>query len=144
MNRKFTLIKSLALIIWLTLNFSFVPVRAASIPSSVTTSTPIKHLVIIFQENISFDHYFGTYSNATNPQDEPKFIAAQGTSTVNNLLTKNLLPPNNPNLSQPHRIDRSKPVTCSPLHGYTDEQKSYNGGKTNLFVQNDGKAPGCQ
>ncbi|MGC2571880.1 MAG: alkaline phosphatase family protein [Candidatus Nitrosopolaris sp.] len=144
MNRKFTLIMSLALIIWLTLNFSIVPARAASIPSSVTTSTPIKHLVIIFQENISFDHYFGTYPNATNPQDEPKSIAAQNTSTVNNLLTKNLLPPNNPNLSQPHRIDRSKPVTCSPLHGYTDEQKSYNGGKTNLFVQNDGRAPGCQ
>ena len=30
------------------------------------TSTPIKHLVVIFQENVSFDHYFGTYPNATN------------------------------------------------------------------------------
>jgi phospholipase C len=30
------------------------------------TATPIKHLVIIFQENISFDHYFGTYPNALN------------------------------------------------------------------------------
>jgi len=34
------------------------------------TATPIKHLVVIFQENVSFDHYFGTYpfvtsSNAT-------------------------------------------------------------------------------
>lgn len=26
--------------------------------------TTIKHLVIIFQENESFDHYFGTYPNA--------------------------------------------------------------------------------
>ena len=25
------------------------------------TTTPIKHLVVIFQENVSFDHYFGTY-----------------------------------------------------------------------------------
>jgi len=25
------------------------------------TATPIKHLVVIFDENISFDHYFGTY-----------------------------------------------------------------------------------
>src|SRR5436305_1190476 len=25
------------------------------------TATPIKHLVVIFQENVSFDHYFGTY-----------------------------------------------------------------------------------
>src|SRR5271168_4680673 len=30
------------------------------------TSTPIKHLVVIFQENESFDHYFGTYPNAEN------------------------------------------------------------------------------
>ena len=28
--------------------------------------TPIQHLVVIFQENISFDHYFGTYPNALN------------------------------------------------------------------------------
>jgi len=25
-----------------------------------STATPIKHLVVIFDENISFDHYFGT------------------------------------------------------------------------------------
>ena len=30
------------------------------------TATPIKHVVVIFQENVSFDHYFGTYPNATN------------------------------------------------------------------------------
>ena len=30
-------------------------------------ATPIEHLVVIFNENISFDHYFGTYPNATNP-----------------------------------------------------------------------------
>ncbi len=27
------------------------------------TKTPIKHLVVIFQENISFDHYFGNVSS---------------------------------------------------------------------------------
>jgi phospholipase C len=36
-------------------------------PSKPEASTPIKHLVVIFQENISFDHYFGTYPNALNP-----------------------------------------------------------------------------
>ena len=39
------------------------------------TATPIKHLVIIFGENISFDHYFGTYPVAENPAGEPKFEA---------------------------------------------------------------------
>ncbi|HEX2776015.1 MAG TPA: alkaline phosphatase family protein, partial [Candidatus Acidoferrales bacterium] len=44
---------------------------AAPPPPSVKTTTPIKHLVIIFQENVSFDHYFGTYPVATNPSGEP-------------------------------------------------------------------------
>ena len=26
-----------------------------------SAATPIKHVVVIFQENVSFDHYFGTY-----------------------------------------------------------------------------------
>ena len=33
-----------------------------------STATPIKHLVVIFGENVSFDHYFGTYPNALNPR----------------------------------------------------------------------------
>ena len=43
------------------------------------TQTPIKHLVVIFQENVSFDHYFGTYPNAANPSGEPAFEAAPNT-----------------------------------------------------------------
>ena len=41
----------------------------------VPTATPIQHIVVIFGENISFDHYFGTYPNATNPSGEPPFTA---------------------------------------------------------------------
>ena len=40
-------------------------------------ATPIKHLVVIFQENVSFDHYFGTYPYATNP-GASRFVAAPG------------------------------------------------------------------
>ena len=29
-------------------------------------ATPIKHLVVLFDENVSFDHYFGTYPYAAN------------------------------------------------------------------------------
>ena len=47
------------------------------------TATPIQHVVVIFQENVSFDHYFGTYPNATNPAGEPEFHAAAGTPSVN-------------------------------------------------------------
>jgi phospholipase C len=32
------------------------------------TTTPIKHLVVIFQENVSFDHYFGTLVERQRPE----------------------------------------------------------------------------
>ena len=44
-----------------------------------TTTTPITHLVVIFQENVSFDHYFGTYPYAQNTPGEPQFKASQDT-----------------------------------------------------------------
>jgi len=37
------------------------------------TTTPIKHIVVIFQENVSFDHYFASYPRADNPVGEPRF-----------------------------------------------------------------------
>ena len=38
--------------------------RALAQPQS--TKTPIEHVIVLFQENVSFDHYFGTYSKAEN------------------------------------------------------------------------------
>ena len=49
------------------------------------TRTPIQHVVVIFQENVSFDHYFGTYPNAANTDGQP-FIAAPDTPAVDGLL----------------------------------------------------------
>jgi hypothetical protein len=54
-------------------------------PNSFPTTTPIKHLVVIFGENISFDHYFATYPNATNPTGEPKFFPSAWTPNINGL-----------------------------------------------------------
>lgn len=51
----------------------------------VPTSTPIEHVVVIFEENQSFDHYFGTYPEAKNIMGESPFHAAVGTPTVNGL-----------------------------------------------------------
>ena len=57
-------------------------------PTAATrTATPIKHLVVIFQENVSFDHYFGTYPNALNPVGQPTFTAKKGTPTVDIVTT---------------------------------------------------------
>src|SRR3981081_516948 len=35
------------------------------------TRTPIRHVVVIFGENVSFDHYFGTYPHAANTDGQP-------------------------------------------------------------------------
>ena len=52
----------------------------------IPTATPIKHVVVIFQENVSFDHYFGTYPNALNLSGETPFKALPRTPKVNNLV----------------------------------------------------------
>jgi phospholipase C len=55
---------------------SIVSVAAAAtttITTSTSTATPIKHLIVIFQENVAFDHYFATYPNAANTPNEPAF-----------------------------------------------------------------------
>src|SRR5258708_34379145 len=83
-------------------------------------TTPIEHVVIIFQENVSFDHYFGTYPRAANPPREPRFSAAANTPTVNGLLGTLLL--TNPNSAAPFRLDRAQAVTCDHGPDYRDEQ----------------------
>jgi phospholipase C len=97
------------------------------------TSTPIKHVVVIFQENVSFDHYFGTYPHAQNPPGEPRFVAAEDTPAVNGL--DEALLSANPNASNPKRLDRSEPLTCDMDHGYTNEQKAFNRGLMDKFVE---------
>src|SRR5579885_1474026 len=98
------------------------------------TTTPIQHVVVIFQENVSFDHYFATYPNALNKTPgEPVFNAAPNTPGVNGLsgalLTKN------PNSAQPFRLTRAQAVTCDQGHGYTQEQQAYNSGFMDKFVE---------
>jgi phospholipase C len=46
-----------------------------------------RHIGVIFQENVSFDHYFATDPNALNPAGEPKFTALPGTPGVEGLLS---------------------------------------------------------
>src|ERR1700682_1513595 len=98
------------------------------------TTTPIKHIVVIFQENVSFDHYFGTYPQAKNPPGEPAFHAKDDTPRVNNLVTSGLLD-HNPNSANPFRIDRSVPNTCDQNHDYKDEQAAFNAGLMDKFVE---------
>jgi phospholipase C len=111
-------------------------------PKQPATATPIKHLVVIFDENISFDHYFGTYPNAKNPAGEPRFVALPETPAVNG-LTSTLLDAN-PDAVAPFRLDRSENVTCDNDNHYTDEQRAYNGGLIDQVSQLlSGTGAGC-
>jgi phospholipase C len=103
------------------------------------TTTPIKHVVVIFQENVSFDHYFGTYPYATPNTDGTRFFlgSKDDTPRVNNLVTSGLLE-HNPNAANPFRIDRSVPNTCDQDHDYGAEQAAFHGGLMDKFVEQTG------
>ncbi|HEX6348581.1 MAG TPA: alkaline phosphatase family protein, partial [Candidatus Dormibacteraeota bacterium] len=105
------------------------------------TTTPIKHLVVIFQENVSFDHYFATYPIAANPPGEPRFVARPGTPTVNGLSAGLLT--RNPNSSNPFRLDRSQAHTCDMGHDYTQEQLAFDHGLMDRFPETTGNGTGC-
>jgi phospholipase C len=114
-----------------------VPIPATAPASSyrivAKTATPIKHVVVLFDENDSFDHYFGTYPNAANT-DGSKFVAKKGTPKVNG-LSKSLLD-NNPNAFNPNRLSHSEALTCDQNHSYLPEEKAEDLGKMDLFEQN--------
>jgi len=104
--------------------------------------TPIQHLVVIYQENVSFDHYFATYPKADNPAGEPAFTAKKHTPTVNGL--SGALLTNNPNATNPFRLDRSQASTCDQDHEYTAEQEAFNALKMDKFLEFVGVgSPGC-
>src|SRR5690349_12809757 len=92
------------------------PAGGQAASASARTATPIRHLVVIFDENNSFDHYFGTYPHAANTDGTP-FSAKPGTPTVNGLLQNDLLT-HNPNhfndgsTANPRRLNPSQAVTC--------------------------------
>jgi phospholipase C len=98
--------------------------------NSPQTTTPIKHLVVIFQENVSFDHYFGTYPKATNTDGE-SFTAKAGTPSVNGLSKSLLLI--NPNGVNPQRLGPSNALTCDQNHEYTAEQQAADKGLMDKF-----------
>ena len=114
---------------------------------ALPTATPIKHLVVIYDENVSFDHYFATYPHAANLPGEPRFTAAPGTPRVNNLRNAHLLT-DNPNFTNrlngaaaanPFRLDRTQAATADQNHGYTAEQEAYDHGRADLFPRYTGR-----
>jgi phospholipase C len=131
--------------------------------SNFQTKYPqIKHLVVIFQENVSFDHYFATYPNAANT-DGTTFTAAPGTPTPNNLKNPlntttwaplgidltvsnpndNSLAPTGPTgglgkkngagAALPFRLSSSQALTSDQGHNDNPEQGAYDNGLVDGF-----------
>jgi phospholipase C len=121
------------------------PATIGTPPATVTPTTSsaaIKHVVVIFNENVSFDHYFGTYPNAANLPGESKFTAATGTPTnISNYTSTPALLTANPNLSvangagasNPYRLDPAQAATGDQDHNYGPEQSAFDGGKMDMF-----------
>jgi phospholipase C len=112
-----------------------VPLLAAS-PAAVGQGAPagqIRHLVVLFPENQSFDHYFATYPVAANPPGSPRFEPTPNTPSVNGLSGPLLA--NNPNARNPFRLDRSQAYVCDQSANYANEQKAYNRGLVDRFVE---------
>ncbi|AYG84735.1 Non-hemolytic phospholipase C [Streptomyces hundungensis] len=111
------------------------PTAAAADHPDGRTATPIKHLVVLFQENVSFDHYFGTYPVAANT-DGTRFTADKHTPKDINTLSHAGLLTKNPNQYLPKRLTPEQAMTCDQNHGYGPEQYAANGGRADLYVQN--------
>jgi phospholipase C len=156
MIRQVSALSLIALLV-LTGCTGYTPTAATVVPPAVltpvTSSQVIKHVVVIFGENVSFDHYFGTYPNAANlPTDTSKFTAATGTPTnIDNYVTNPGLLTANPNLNiannnpgqdygpngngatNPFRLDHAQAATNDQDHSYQPEQLAFDDGKMDLF-----------
>ena len=117
------------------------PLPTTPVVTPTTSAQVIKHVVVIFGENISFDHYFGSYPNAANLPGNTKFTAASGTPVPNNYTSTPALLTANPNLSSangagaanPYRLDPSQAATADQDHNYGPEQTAFDNGKMDLF-----------
>ena len=120
---------------------SVIAAQSATAEPRNDTVTPIQHLVVIYQENVSFDHYFATYPAAANT-DGQTFTAAKGTPQVNGLSGALLTA--NPNSANPQRLDSSLAgqLTCDQDHNYNDEQRAFDSGAMDKFVQTVGQGNG--
>ncbi len=117
-------------------------VLASTFQSQPAAASPIKHVVVIFQENVSFDHYFATYPVAKNLFGESKFLAKPGTPSVNGLTPGLIFA--NPNSTKPFRLSRAEAATCDQDHDYTAEQEAFHLGLMDRFPEFAGVGgPGC-
>ncbi|MFI1393562.1 phosphocholine-specific phospholipase C [Streptomyces sp. NPDC020681] len=105
--------------------------RAAAIPASRRSGTikDVEHIVVLMQENRSFDHYFGALKGVRGFGDPRPVSTGPGKSVWHQSDgTKELLP------FHPDADDLGMQFLEGLPHGWTDGQAAYNGGKYDKWV----------
>ena len=92
------------------------------------TSTPIQHLIVIVQENHSFDNYYGTYPTSNGTLDAT--LATQ-LEPVNGIPNGTCLPYGTGCLA-PYHTNSS--IAQNPVEGQVTYEKDYDNGKMDGFA----------
>jgi len=87
------------------------------------THSPIKHTIILYQENISFDHYFGTFGHGSNGIPAGATLSHTGASGTYGPYAPTQL------------SGATQSRTCDVDHGYADMVKMANHGAMDQFLQ---------
>src|SRR5437868_7056701 len=101
--------------------------QASPVPSVCSKLTDIEHVVIVIQENRSFDHYFGSYRGVRGFSD--RSAAFEQPDPANNVS-----PPIG--TLRPFHLDSSTNAACTHdiTHDWVHQHQSWNSGQMNGFV----------
>src|ERR1700733_1362300 len=99
----------------------------------------IKHIVILMQENRSFDHYFGTLSGVRGFSDPSVLKNANGTPIFDQYGYQPGAGPSAAGYTQPFNLLNNPPTengsdTNDIDHSWNGQHNSWNGGKLDSFI----------
>jgi phospholipase C len=98
-----------------------------STPASCSKLTDIEHVVILIQENRSFDHYFGSYRGVRGFSDQSMAFQQPNPSNTTNPPISTLLP---------FHLDTTVNAACTHdiTHDWVPQHESWNNGAMDGFV----------
>ena len=107
--------------------------RAASLPASRTTGTlrDVEHIVVLMQENRSFDHYFGTLRGVRGFGDPHPAALPSGRSVWHQPDSSSEVLPFRPDME-----DLGLVFLEDLPHGWTDTQAAFNRGQYDRWIPN--------
>ncbi|MEV0977527.1 phosphocholine-specific phospholipase C [Streptomyces sp. NPDC049915] len=110
--------------------------RAAALPANHRTASveDVEHIVVLMQENRSFDHYFGTLRGVRGFGDPRPATTRPGAKSVwyQSDGTKDILP------FHPDAYDLGMAFLQDLPHGWNDGHAAFNGGKYDKWVPSKG------